>query len=198
VTTEEKQTFASNAVIGQAQYQQAQANLDQARVNLQRTEIHSLVNGSVSNLLAQPGDGTDVGQNQISLVDADSFRADGYFEQTNIGQIHVGDPAEVKLMGYSEPIRGHGDSIARAINVANAQPNGQRPTANACPKSRQPSATPRGRSPSTPPLSNQTMPSCLSCATAAASRPSQSDSTSVVCSPSRSAGSTLVGTPAVG
>jgi multidrug resistance efflux pump len=31
----------------------------------------------------------------------------------------------VKLMGYSEPVRGHVDSIARAINVANAQPNGQ-------------------------------------------------------------------------
>jgi multidrug resistance efflux pump len=28
-------------------------------------------------------------------------------------------------MGYSEPVRGHVDSIARAINVANAQPNGQ-------------------------------------------------------------------------
>jgi RND family efflux transporter MFP subunit len=125
VTTEEKQTFASNAVVGQAQYQQAQANLDQARVNLQRTEIRSPVNGWVTNLLAQLGDYTNVGQNQISLVDADSFWVDGYFEETNIGQIHVGDPAEVKLMGYSEPVRGHVDSIARAINVANAQPNGQ-------------------------------------------------------------------------
>jgi RND family efflux transporter MFP subunit len=125
VTTEEKQTFASNAVAGQAQYQQAQANLDQAQVNLQRTEIRSPVNGWVTNLLAQLGDYTNVGQNQISLVDADSFWIDGYFEETNTGQIHVGDPAEVKLMGYSEPVRGHVDSIARAINVANAQPNGQ-------------------------------------------------------------------------
>ncbi len=28
-------------------------------------------------------------------------------------------------MGYREPLRGHVDSVARAINVANAQPNGQ-------------------------------------------------------------------------
>ena len=28
-------------------------------------------------------------------------------------------------MGYPEIVRGHVDSIARAINVANAQPNGQ-------------------------------------------------------------------------
>jgi multidrug resistance efflux pump len=34
VRKEEKQTYASNAVVAQAQYQQAQANLDQARVNL--------------------------------------------------------------------------------------------------------------------------------------------------------------------
>jgi multidrug resistance efflux pump len=37
----------------------------------------------------------------------------------------VGDPAEVKLMGYRQIARGHVDSIARGINVANAQPNGQ-------------------------------------------------------------------------
>src|SRR5437667_261746 len=107
VTVEEKQTFASNALASQAQYQQAMANLDQARVNLQRTEIRSPVNGWVTNLLAQLGDYANVGQNEISLVDADSFWVDGYFEETNIGQIHVGDPAEVKLMGYSEPVRGH-------------------------------------------------------------------------------------------
>jgi multidrug resistance efflux pump len=39
--------------------------------------------------------------------------------------IRVGDPAEVKLMGYRQIVRGHVDSIARGINVANAQPNGQ-------------------------------------------------------------------------
>src|SRR5262249_7063225 len=41
VTIEEKQTFASTALAAQAQYQQAVANLDQARVNLERTQIRS-------------------------------------------------------------------------------------------------------------------------------------------------------------
>jgi multidrug resistance efflux pump len=125
VTKEEKQTYESNAVVSQAQYQQAQANLDQARVNLERTEIRSPVNGWVTNLLAQLGDYANVGTNVISLVDADSFWVDGYFEETNLEPIRVGDPASVKLMGYSEIVRGHVDSIARGINVANAQPNGQ-------------------------------------------------------------------------
>ena len=125
VTTEEKQTYSSNAVAVQAQYQQAVAKLEQARVNLQRTEIRSPVNGWVTNLLAQLGDYANVGTNIISLVDADSFWIDGYFEETNVAPIHVGDAATIKLMGYSQLLRGHVDSATRAINVANAQPNGQ-------------------------------------------------------------------------
>ena len=67
----------------------------------------------------------NVGANTISLVDANSFWVDGYFEETNITPIRVGDPAQIKLMGNSQIVRGHVDSVARAINVANAQPNGQ-------------------------------------------------------------------------
>ncbi len=123
VTKEEKQTYQSTAVADQAAYQQAVARLEQARVNLQRTEIRSPVNGYVTNLLVQLGDYATVGKNLISIVDADSFWVDGYFEETNIDRIHVGDPATVKLMGYPQTLRGHVDSIARAINVANAAPN---------------------------------------------------------------------------
>jgi multidrug resistance efflux pump len=94
-------------------------------VNLERTEIRSPVNGWVTNLLAQLGDYANIGQNEISVVDADSFWIDGYFEETNLEPIQVGDPASIKLMGYSEIVRGHVGSIARGINVANAQPNGQ-------------------------------------------------------------------------
>jgi RND family efflux transporter MFP subunit len=125
VTKEEKQTYESNAVVAQARYQQAQANLDQARVNLERTEIRSPVNGWVTNLLAQLGDYANVGTKEISLVDAESFWVDGYFEETNLAPIRVGDPASIKLMGYTQIVRGHVDSIARGINVSNAQPNGE-------------------------------------------------------------------------
>ncbi|MGH6846596.1 MAG: efflux RND transporter periplasmic adaptor subunit [Methylocella sp.] len=125
VTIEDQQTFATTAVADQALYQQALANLDQARVNLERTQVHSPVNGWVTHLLAQLGDYANVGQNIISLVDADSFWVDGYFEEINLGSIREGDPAEVKLLGYSQIVRGHVDSISRAINVPNAQANQQ-------------------------------------------------------------------------
>jgi RND family efflux transporter MFP subunit len=125
VTVEQRQTYETQAIAAKAQFQQTLANLDQARVNLERTEIHSPVNGWVTNLLAQRGDYATAGQNLISLTDADSFWVDAYFEETNIGQIKVGDRADVKLMGYDAIVRGHVGSVARAISVANAQPNDQ-------------------------------------------------------------------------
>lgn len=125
VTTEEKQTYATNAIAGQAIYEQAVARLNQARVNLQRTEIRSPANGYVTNLLAQLGDYATVGTNIISLVDADSYWIDGYFEETNLEPISVGAGVGIKPMGYSQILRGHVDSIARGINVANAKPNRQ-------------------------------------------------------------------------
>src|SRR5262245_17090128 len=122
---EEKQTFAANELATNAQTEQAQANLDQARVNLERTQIKSPVNGYVTNLMVQLGDYTQVGKTSISIVDVDSFWLDGYFEETYLDRIREGDPASIRLMGYSQNVRGHVDSIARAINVANAQANEQ-------------------------------------------------------------------------
>jgi multidrug resistance efflux pump len=125
VTVEQQETFASNAEIARAQYQQALARLSQAQTNLERTQIRSPVNGWVTNLLAQLGDYANVGQNQISVINADSFWVDAYFEETNISGIQVGDPARIKLMGYDQPFQGVVQSIARGINIPNAQPNAQ-------------------------------------------------------------------------
>jgi multidrug resistance efflux pump len=125
VTLEQQQTFATQAVVAQAQHQQALANRDQAHVDLERTRIHSPVDGWVTNLLARLGDYATVGENIISVVDADSFWVDGYFLETELAKIRVGDPASIQLMGYSEIVRGRVGSVARGINVANAQPNRQ-------------------------------------------------------------------------
>jgi multidrug resistance efflux pump len=122
-SVEQQQTYESQALAAQAQYQQAEASLNQARVNLWRTEIHSPVNGWVTNLVAQFGDFANVGQNEVTPIDAGSFWIDGYFEETTLGSIHEGDPARAKLMGYSQVVRGHVDSIAHGINVPNAAPD---------------------------------------------------------------------------
>ena len=114
-------TLEAQRASAEAQLRQSTAQRDQAKVNLGRTEIRSPVNGWVTNLLAHLGDYANVGQNQISLVDADSFWIDAYFTEPNLGSIREGDPAKVKLMGYSQIVRGRVGSIARGINIENAQ-----------------------------------------------------------------------------
>jgi len=100
-----------------------QAAINKAQLDLSRVVVRSPVNGYVTNLLAQLGDYATVGQKLISLVDADSFWVDGYFEETSLGKIHDGDPATIKLMAYSQLVRGHVGGVARGINIPNAQPN---------------------------------------------------------------------------
>jgi multidrug resistance efflux pump len=119
---EESQTYVSNAQAAEAVYQQAVATLARARVDLGRTMIRSPVNGYVTNLLLQQGDYVADGQNVISVVNTDSFWVDGYFEETWLDAIKVGDPATIKLMGSDTPLHGHVASIARGIVVPNATP----------------------------------------------------------------------------
>jgi multidrug resistance efflux pump len=123
----QRQVVALNAQrrSAEANLAQAKAQLRQAEVNLERTRILSPVDGYVTNLLAQLGNYVNVGIITISVVNANSFWVDGYFEETNLAPIRVGDPAQIKLMGYSQVLRGHVDSVARAINVSNARPDDQ-------------------------------------------------------------------------
>jgi len=123
----QRQTDSLNAqrLSAEATLAQNRARLRQAQVDLERTRLLAPVDGYVTNLLAQLGDYVNVGVNAISLVDAGSYWVDGYFEETTLAPVRVGNPAKIKLMGYSQVVRGHVDSIARAINVSNAQPNNQ-------------------------------------------------------------------------
>ena len=120
-SVEEQQTYRSTAVAAIAAQRQAVANLGQARVNLERATIRSPVNGYVTNLQVQLGDYATAGRSAISVVNTNSYWVDGYFEETNLGAIHVGDRATVKLMGYPTLLQGHVASIARGITVANAE-----------------------------------------------------------------------------
>jgi len=119
------ESLKSQRMSAEASLAEAEARLQQAQVNLKRTRIVAPVDGYVTNLLTQPGDYVNVGVNTISLVDAGSFWVDGYFEETSLAPIRVGDGARIKLMGYDAILRGHVTGITRAISVANAQPNDQ-------------------------------------------------------------------------
>jgi multidrug efflux pump subunit AcrA (membrane-fusion protein) len=123
VTMEERQTYVSQAATAEANYQSAIANLAQARVNFERTQVRSPVNGYITNLTAQLGDYANVGDLQLSVVNSDSYWVDAYFEETALGRIQDGDAATIKLMGYSPLLRGRVQGLARGINVPNAAPD---------------------------------------------------------------------------
>lgn len=120
-TPEEQQVFAGNAAQAKAAFDAAGQQFAQAEVNLKRTKVLSPVDGYVTNLLLRVGDYAQTGVTNISVIDSNSFWIDGYFEETKMAKICVGDRAEAKLMGYAAPITGHVETITRGISVSNAE-----------------------------------------------------------------------------
>jgi multidrug resistance efflux pump len=118
---EEQQSYATRARIAEAGRDQAAARLDKAKVDLDRTTLVSPVNGYVTNLAVQAGDFATAGRRTVSIVDTDSFWVDGYFEETQLRSIAIGDPARISLMGYPTVLHGHVAGISRGIRLANAQ-----------------------------------------------------------------------------
>lgn len=98
-----------------AELQQAIANLGVAKLNLARSEVKASVNGIVTNFDLRPGDYVSAGKPVAALVDTDSFHVDGYFEETKLPRIAVGDPVSIHVMGESAALTGHVESIAAGI-----------------------------------------------------------------------------------
>src|SRR5258707_1437921 len=117
---EEKQVFDGNAKMAEAALAGAKAAFSQAEINLQRTEVRSPVDGYVTNLLMRVGDSARVGTSNVSGIDEHSYWIDGYFEETKLANIHVGDDVEALLLGRDAPIRGRVESITGGISAANA------------------------------------------------------------------------------
>lgn len=112
---EEKEKVRTLVATAQAKLDDAQSRLNLAKLNLRRTEIRSTVNGYASNLNVYVGDYALVGAPKMAVVDADSFWVYGYFEETKIPALKVGDPAVIELMSGGPALRGHIESIARGI-----------------------------------------------------------------------------------
>jgi multidrug resistance efflux pump len=115
VSEEQQQQRSAAAAEAGAAYQQALASRDLAALNLARSEVRAPVNGLVTNFDMRPGDYIDAGKPLFALIDSDSFYVDGYFEETKLPRIKIGDPARVYLVGESATIEGHVESIAGGI-----------------------------------------------------------------------------------
>jgi RND family efflux transporter MFP subunit len=98
-----------------AAYDQAVADQAVARLNLQRSEVHASVNGTITNMDLRPGTYVTAGKGVMALVDSDTLHVEGYFEETKLPRIRVGAPARIRLMGDSRQLTGHVESIAAGI-----------------------------------------------------------------------------------
>jgi RND family efflux transporter MFP subunit len=99
----------------QADVKRAIADRDLAKLNLERSSVKARVNGRVTNVNLRPGAYVTVGKGVFALIDRDTLRVEGYFEETKLHRIQVGDAATIRLMGDGRELRGHVESIAGGI-----------------------------------------------------------------------------------
>jgi len=98
-----------------AAYEQAVADRDLAKLNLERSAVRASVNGRIANMELRPGAYVTTGRGVMALIDRDTLRVEGYFEETKLPRIHVGAPVTIQLMGDGSLLRGHVASIAGGI-----------------------------------------------------------------------------------
>jgi RND family efflux transporter MFP subunit len=96
-------------------YQEALAALDLAKLDLARSNVRASVDGVITNLSLQPGDYVSTGNPVMALIDTDSIRVEGYFEETKLSRIRVGDSAVIHIMGQQDALEGKVTSIAGGI-----------------------------------------------------------------------------------
>jgi multidrug resistance efflux pump len=99
----------------QAAHDQAVADLGLAKLNLERSEVRASVNGIVTNMELRPGTYLTPGKGVMALLDSDTLHAEGYFEETKLRRIHLGDAVNVRLMGSDHMLRGTVESVAAGI-----------------------------------------------------------------------------------
>lgn len=105
----------ANIIQQKALIEVAQSHINLAQLNLKRSAVVAPADGTMSNFELKAGNYIQVGQPVAALVDRKALYVVGYFEETKLNKIHVGDQATVQLMGDSEKIKGHVQGIATGI-----------------------------------------------------------------------------------
>jgi RND family efflux transporter MFP subunit len=91
----------------QAALAQASATRDVAALNLERTAVTAPADGYLSDLSLRAGDYVAAGKPVLALIDSRSFRVEGYFEETKLRGVAVGQAVNVRVMGEPGILHGH-------------------------------------------------------------------------------------------
>ncbi|WP_193152227.1 efflux RND transporter periplasmic adaptor subunit [Enterobacter ludwigii] len=124
ISSEDLQQTDSAANVAVANYHGALAALELAELNLSHATVRAPVSGYITHLRLRPGDYATAGETKVAIVDAHSFWVVGYFEETKLRHIRVGDTAHIVLMGYEPVIAGHVESIGHGIGDNNDETGG--------------------------------------------------------------------------
>ena len=114
VSKENRENATSAASSAEALYRQAVAALDAAKLNHSRTTVVSPVDCYVTNLSVFRGDYANAGTPKLAIVDSHSFWVYGYFEETKLPRVRIGDKTEIRLMSGGV-LKGHVESISHGI-----------------------------------------------------------------------------------
>jgi multidrug resistance efflux pump len=115
VSQQKVELARATALEAKAAYDQAETDRDVAKLNLARSEVRATVNGRIANMELRPGVYATVGRSVMALIDSDTLRVEGYFEETKLPRIHIGDSATIHLMGEDVMLTGRVESIAGGI-----------------------------------------------------------------------------------
>jgi multidrug resistance efflux pump len=103
----------------QAQLASAKANLELAKLNLGYTKVFAPVDGYVTNMNTSPGTYVTAGVQLMALVDTSSYWVAGYFKETQLPHIKVGQKAMITMIGYEkQPFEGVVRSLGWGIYVS--------------------------------------------------------------------------------
>ncbi|PCM45036.1 HlyD family secretion protein [Marinobacter sp. ANT_B65] len=119
------ETFRIRAESAKASYQLAQAEFDTARIDLERTKVLAPESGTVNNFALRQGNYATRGEAALSLIKSDSFYVTGYFEETKLQRVKVGQKARITLLSGNEKLTGEVVSIARGIADSNTRSDSQ-------------------------------------------------------------------------
>jgi multidrug resistance efflux pump len=115
VAAEVSEESRSRVETAEAALADANVAIDTARLNLQRTTIVSPVDGYLNDRAPRTGEFVSAGRAVLAVVDMHSFRVDGYFEETKMRGIDIGQRVDIQVMGEPTVLRGHVQSIVAGI-----------------------------------------------------------------------------------
>ncbi len=124
VAAEAHEQNVARVATAEAALAEAITSRDGAALDLKRTRVLASVNGTVTNLDLHQGDYVAAGRQAMALVDKDSLRVEGYFEETKLPLICIGAPVTVRMMGEAQDLQGHVESIAFGINDSTRSDSG--------------------------------------------------------------------------